>query len=161
MSQARCPRFGVLRLGTGNALAELVGASSLRHDGILDDVLRARAGEVAHTRTIDLVSVEGKLAPFAGLGLDGAVLNNYVEVKQTLGRTLGSGGLGYFLAVAGRAVPQQLLRKAAEVEVIANGRVHAIGPDGKAVGDPLGPGDVVYRGPARIVAEGRYFPPPR
>jgi diacylglycerol kinase family enzyme len=154
MSQPRCPRFGILRLGTGNALAELVGASRLQGDGVLDDVLRARAGEVAQTRTLDLISVDGKVAPFAGSGLDGAVLNDYVQVKQTMGRGLGTGGLGYFLAVASRSVPQQLIRKPAEVEIVSNGRAQAIGPDGRGIGDPIAAGEVLYQGPARLVSGG-------
>lgn len=67
------PRFGVLKLGTGNSVAALVKASSTRGDGILDDVLRARSGEVPGTRAIDLLLIDGKRAPFAGLGIDGQI----------------------------------------------------------------------------------------
>ncbi|MHB8878044.1 MAG: diacylglycerol/lipid kinase family protein, partial [Myxococcaceae bacterium] len=92
------PRFGVLKLGTGNSLASLLKASPLRGDGILDDVLRARAGEVPGYRRVDMLMVEGKRAPFAGLGLDGKVLNDYIWVKRNFGkglfRKLMSGGGG-------------------------------------------------------------------
>lgn len=158
MAPSRCPRFGLLRLGTGNALADLVGASPLRGDGILDDVLRARAGEIPSLRTLDLIACEGRSAPFAGVGIDGAVLNDYVWVKENFAqgrlRSVVSGGLGYFLAIAGRSVPTQLLKKPAEVTLVANGSAQRLGPDGRPVGDPVGPGAVLYRGPARIVAAG-------
>ncbi len=41
------PRFGVLKLGTGNSVASLVKASGTWGDGFVDDVLRARAGEAS------------------------------------------------------------------------------------------------------------------
>ena len=80
------PRFGVLKLGTGNSVATLVRSSSTRGDGILDDVLRARAGEVPGYRCLDMLMVEGKRAPFAGLGLDGKLLNDYIWMKHNVGK---------------------------------------------------------------------------
>src|SRR5580692_4483219 len=44
VGSTRLPRFGILRLGTGNALASHVGAASARGAGVLDDLLRVRAG---------------------------------------------------------------------------------------------------------------------
>src|SRR5688572_28236622 len=80
LPSTQAPRFGVLKLGTGNSLAAMVKSNA--GDGLLDDVLRARAGEVPGYRWVDLLEVEGKRAPFAGLGLDGALLNEYNWVKQ-------------------------------------------------------------------------------
>src|SRR5690606_39610143 len=52
------PRFGVLKLGTGNALAGMVGAAP--GVGIVDDVLRARAGQVPRGRRRDLPHSYGR-----------------------------------------------------------------------------------------------------
>ncbi|WP_373049622.1 diacylglycerol/lipid kinase family protein [Vulgatibacter sp.] len=149
------PRFGVLKLGTGNALAGMVGATA--GEGILDDVLRARAGEVPSVRRIDLITTDGRLTPFAGIGLDAAILNDYVAVKRKLGqgrlKRLGTGASGYALAVATRTLPHYLVhRKSPEVEVI-NGRGVAtlVGADGKPVKD-FGPGELLFRGPASMCA---------
>ena len=57
-----------------------MNASSTRGDGILNDVLRARTGEVPGYRPMDLLMVDGQRAPFAGLGVDGKVLNDYIWV---------------------------------------------------------------------------------
>lgn len=149
------PRFGVLKLGTGNALAGMVGATA--GEGILDDVLRARAGEVPSVRRIDLLCAEGRLTPFAGIGLDAAILNDYVAVKKCLGdgrfRRFGAGIPGYALAVATRTLPHYLRKpKAPEIEVI-NGNAPAtlLGAGGEPVRE-FAPGEVLYRGRASMCA---------
>ncbi|MFZ5469223.1 MAG: diacylglycerol/lipid kinase family protein [Myxococcota bacterium] len=160
-SVRRAPRFGVLRLGTGNSLASMLNASPLRGEGILDDVLRARAGEVPGYRRVDLLEVEGQRAPFAGLGLDGKVLNDYIWVKENLGRGplrhLLTGGRGYFTSVALRTVPHYLLHSTwVECEVVnGKGRVaYRLGPDGLPVGEPIEPGGTLFRGRLMMAAAG-------
>jgi diacylglycerol kinase family enzyme len=153
------PRFGVLKLGTGNSLANLSGASS-RRLGVVEDVLRARAGEIGRSQQLHLLTHEGKRAPFAGMGIDAAVLNDYVSVKDGLGsgkmRFAGVGGLGYFWAVVGKTIPALLMqRKAANVEIInQGGPAQQLGPDGKPVGRAIGTGEVIYKGPCRLAAAG-------
>lgn len=148
------PRFGVLRLGTGNALAGMVGAT--RGEGVLDDVLRARAGEVPSVRRIDLLSIEGRITPFAGVGLDAALLNDYVAVKKRYGKPLGrwaSGMPGYALAAATRTLPRHLRTKGVtEIEVVNGpGAAALLGPDGEPVRE-FGPGEVLFSGPAQMCA---------
>ena len=154
----RGPRFGVLKLGTGNALANLVGASSLSGDGIVDDVLRARANEVPGVMKLDLLLADGKRAPFAGVGLDAGVLNHYVETKHTLGKgpfkKLITGELGYIAAIGGKSVPHFLMqRKAPQLEVRARGAAYRIGPDGR-LGEPYKAGELLYAGPALMASVG-------
>ena len=75
-------------------------ASSTRADGFVDDVLRARAGEVPGYRSIDLLLIDGKRAPFAGLGMDGKILNDYNAVKNSFAQgplsKMMTGAAGYF-----------------------------------------------------------------
>src|SRR5690606_7213748 len=129
------PRFGVLKLGTGNALAGMVGAAP--GVGIVDDVLRARAGQVPSVRRIDLLLSKGRATPFAGVGLDAALLNDYVAVKRRMGegflKRWATGAPGYALAVASRTLPTYLRRRNnPEIEVV-NGKSSAVllGPDGR------------------------------
>ncbi len=149
------PRIGVLKLGTGNALAGMVGATS--GQGILDDVLRARAGEVPCVKRIDLIEAGGRATPFAGVGLDAAVLNDYGVVKRRLGdgpfKRLTSGAPGYAIAATTRTLPRYLVnRKNPEIEVV-NGRGLAtlLGPDGEPIREFM-PGEILYRGPAQMCA---------
>ncbi len=86
--RVRLPRFGVLKLGTGNALADFAGASA-RRVGVVEDILRARSGECSASRPLHLLVHEGKRAHFAGLGIDARLLNDYVSIKDRVG----SGGL--------------------------------------------------------------------
>ena len=146
------PRFGVLRLGTGNALAEFAGASG-RRLGVVEDILRTRSGEVSRARSLHLLHSEGKRAPFAGLGLDAAILNDFVAVKKGL---VGNGKAGYFWAVATRTIPAVLSERTVPmVEVVNTGSpAQQLDWTGKAVGREIRRGDVVYRGPCRIAAAG-------
>ena len=155
----RIPRIGVLKLGTGNAIAEFCG-SSARRVGVVEDILRARSGEVSQAREVHLLDCEGKLAPFAGLGIDAAVLNDYVRLKKGVDggmlRFAGAGGLGYFLSIVGRTIPGYFLQRGVpQVEVVNLGApARQLGPDGKPLGRDIGRGELIYRGPCRIAAAG-------
>lgn len=153
------PRIGVLKLGTGNSLASFSGASS-RRVGVVEDILRARSGEVSTARPLHLLSHEGKRAPFAGMGIDAAVLNDYQRVKEKLAGSklqfAGVGGLGYFWAVVGKTIPTVLTeRSVPNVEVVNLGSAaQRLGPDGKPLGRLIQHGEVIYRGPCRLAAAG-------
>lgn len=155
---ARAPRLGVLKLGTGNALAAFVRASDPAGDGFLRDVLRARAGEAPGTRPLDLIDVEGTWAPFAGLGMDGQLLNDYVWVKERLGRgplrELMTGPGGYLSAVALRTVPHYLLeptRVSCEVVNGPDAEAQRLGPDGRPV-KTYAPGATLFAGELTMAA---------
>jgi diacylglycerol kinase family enzyme len=146
----RAPRFGVLALGTGNAVAELVGADPRHH---VQDLSRFLAGEVRATRRVDLVTCEGRRTPFCGVGIDAAILNDYNWVKQQLAGTplqgLGLGAAGYGLAVALRSAPRQLLaRRPTYCEIVNTGRsAWRLDGEGRRVGPAIAPGELLYAGP--------------
>jgi diacylglycerol kinase family enzyme len=147
----RPPRFGLLALGTGNAVAELVGATPRRH---ARDLSRFLAGEFGGTRRIDLVSCEGRRTPFAGVGIDAAILNDYLWVRDQLAGTplqgLGLGLAGYGLAVALRSAPRTLLaRRPTYCEIFNTGReAWRLDGEGRRVGPVIGPGELLYAGPS-------------
>ena len=153
------PRLGVLKLGTGNSVATLVKASSPNNDGIVDDVLRARVGEVPSYRTIDLLKVDGKRAPFAGLGVDGKVLNDYIWVKENLAQGplswLMTGPGGYFTSVAFKTVPYYLTHSTAMMAEVVNGAgpAYRLGADGKPT-KVHQPGEVLFKGKLNLAAAG-------
>jgi len=150
------PRFGILRLGTGNALASLVGASPARGGGIINDLVRTRAGEIRSIFELDLIEAEGLRCPFAGLGADAHIINAYAAVKSRykwLGRYV-QGSLGYGIAVATRSFPHYLRRRRLpEIEVLNTGSTaFRIDSSGEPVGPAIEYGEVLYRGPALIAA---------
>ncbi len=157
----RAPRFGVLKLGTGNGLAALVGASSPRGGRMIEDVLRAKAGEATAVRRLDLLDIEGRRAPFAGLGVDGKLLNDFVWIRNRLAKGMFKGLLsgtgGYFSAVALKTLPHYLTHST-EVECeVLNGLAspaYRLAPDGSMLGEPIAPGAPIYRGRLMMAAAG-------
>ena len=155
MRQARpLPRVGVLRLGTGNAIGYYVGVEPPTERGLRTELARAAESE-SSTRELPLLRVDGKLAPFAGTGLDSQILDDYAATTRAidrmgLGRVLGS-GLRYTLAVGLRSVPRFMMRRLPQVEVVnVGGPAYAIGSDGRIDPVSLPRGTVLYRGPCTL-----------
>jgi diacylglycerol kinase family enzyme len=148
------PRFGLLKLGTGNALSWVVGASQAKGRGLAADVQRLR--EDAGSRAVRLVEVEGFLTPFAGFGIDAVVLHDYATVKSKLARTplerYASGAIGYALASVTRSIPSYFFRPVPHCRVVNEGaEAFRVGEKGGALGYPFARGEIIYEGPARIV----------
>src|SRR5262249_1499260 len=80
------PGVGILRLGTGNALADALGASSPTLDGLAHDFRRAR---VRSQKSLSLLEVDGKLTPFAGCGLDAQILDDFAKLGRAVDRVSG------------------------------------------------------------------------
>ncbi len=152
---ARPPRFGVLALGTGNAVAEMVGADPRRQ---VQDLARYVRGEVDRVRRLDLLTCEGRRTPFAGVGIDAAILNDYNwirgQLEDTPLRRLGLGVSGYGLAVALRSAPRFLKeRRAAYCEVVNAGRpAWRLDGRGVRIGRPVAHGELLYAGPCLLAA---------
>jgi diacylglycerol kinase family enzyme len=152
--QRELPRFGLLKLGTGNALAWVVGASKVKGRGLSADIQRLRSD--AGSRSVRLVEVEGFLTPFCGFGVDAVVLHDYAKVKSTLGKTplrrYAAGPLGYALASVTRSIPSYVLRPVPHCRVVNEGsEAYRVGGNGEIVGQPVARGEILYEGPARIV----------
>jgi diacylglycerol kinase family enzyme len=152
---ARLPRFGVLALGTGNAVAEMVGATPRRH---AQDLARYMRGEIGAFRRLDLLTCDGRRTPFAGVGIDAAVLNDYIWVKDRLAGTplekLGVGMTGYGLAVALRSAPRAILeRRPSYCEIVNVGRpAWRLDSSGARIGRPIAHGELLYAGPCMFAA---------
>ncbi len=151
---APAPRFGVLALGTGNAVAGMVGAGRP-----IEDLRRHLSGEVLPGRRLDLVSCEGRRTPFASAGLDAAVLNDYNWLRTRLGGRAGrltAGLRGYGLAIALRSAPRQVFqREPVYCEIVNTGApAWRLDPSGERVGRPLENGEMLYAGPCMVAAGG-------
>ncbi len=149
------PRFGLLKLGTGNALAWVVGASQAKGRGLAADIQRLR--EDAGSREVRLIEVEGFIAPFCGFGVDAVVLSDYQQVKSQLSKTplkpVAAGPLGYAVASVTRSIPSYFFRRVAHCRVINDGAdAYRMGAKGSVMGPPIPSGEIIYEGPARIAA---------
>lgn len=100
------PAIGVLRLGSGNAIADTVGASD---DVERDLQILARGGGV--WSQLPMMDVLGVRAPFVGIGIDAQVLEDHEEIGRVVDRVPGGkrfvgAGARYVLSVALRSVPR-------------------------------------------------------
>lgn len=149
------PRLGILRLGTGNALASWVGAR-----GIAEDLSAWHRGDAFCELTLRFCHAENELFPFAGLGWDAAVLNDYRWVKDKLrGTPLESKSQHlavYFASAFGRTVPRMATARDAPLATIEilDGEAWRVDRFGTCTGNKLHAGDVLYRGPAHMTAFG-------
>ncbi len=145
------PRFGLLKLGTGNALAWVLGAQK----GVVADLGRLR--REGGSRSLRLLEVEGMLAPFAGFGVDALALKHFNEVKAAFRKLPvlkkhGMGGLAYAVSIVGMTLPQVLVAPHHRVRIRNLGApASRLGIDGQPVGPPTPAGELLYDGPSRGV----------
>ncbi|MFT3927233.1 MAG: diacylglycerol kinase family protein [Myxococcales bacterium] len=150
------PRFGMLKLGTGNALAWVLGNQAGKgRPGVVSDLKRI-ATEGGRS-TLRLLDVEGSLTPFAGLGIDAICLEHYNETKRTLSlspltRPFATGPAAYMISTLGRSLPEFLLRSHPWVRIVNEGSPCVrLGPDDRPVSEHP-QGAILYDGPSRLVA---------
>lgn len=148
------PRFGILALGTGNAVAGLVGTTSSSY---LEDLRRFLRGGAPHSVRVDLVDCEGRHTPFAGIGADAALIHDYDWLKTRLRgtrlRALGHGPAGFGIAAALRTAPRHLLSRAPRCRIVnAGGAAWRLGPDGQPDGEPIPEGGLLFDGPCMMAA---------
>jgi diacylglycerol kinase family enzyme len=150
------PRFGLLKLGTGNALAWVLGSQAHpKQRGVVADLGRLRTE--GGSRALRLLEVEGTLTPFAGLGVDAICLEHYDTTRDWLSRTaltrpLATGKAAYLLATLTRSMPEFLLKPHPRVRIVNEGApVIVMGRADKPIAE-YGSGAVIYDGPSRLVA---------
>lgn len=147
------PRFGVLRLGTGNAVADYLGA------GHYDDDLR-RIDQVGQRR-VDLLQLsDGRRTTFGGFGWDAHILDNYDKLKNaaerfTLTRALFKTAAGYLIAGIGKSVPEFLIQRPRwKLRVINTGDFAWRLNDEGQILERYGRGATVYEGSVRMACFG-------
>jgi Diacylglycerol kinase catalytic domain len=148
------PAIGVLRLGSGNAFADAVGASA----DAASDLARLVRGE-GTWRTLPMIEVLGMRAPFVGLGLDAQLLEDHHVVGRRLDRVPGAkrflgGGARYALSVALRSIPRFARDNRARAVVTNLGAPAIEMARGGATGREVAAGEVLWQGACTLVAGG-------
>ena len=100
------PAIAILRLGSGNAIADTLGAT----DDVVDDLERLSRG-AGLRRSVPMLSVLGVRAPFVGMGVDALLLEDHQAIDRIVervpvARSLLGGASRYALSVALRSVPR-------------------------------------------------------
>ncbi|MBC7792605.1 MAG: hypothetical protein H7Z43_02770, partial [Clostridia bacterium] len=118
-----CPRFAFLKLGTGNAVGRLVGATHPTRDltKIVDYLPR-------RVQNIPLIREGDDRFFFAGIGYDSQLLNDYNWLKEhtrnPLLKPVMHSVAGYFAALFGRTIPRIIAERGKRVEA----RITTVGP---------------------------------
>jgi diacylglycerol kinase family enzyme len=145
------PAIGVLRLGSGNAVADALGASS----DPADDLQRMVRGDGAWRR-LALIDALGVRAPFVGLGVDAQLLEDHRAVGRVIDRVPGArrlgGGARYALSVALRSLPRFARGARAQAVVVNLGAPAIEMAKGGPTGREIATGGVVWRGACTLIA---------
>jgi len=143
------PRFGLLKLGTGNSLAWALGAGT-SGEGVIADLGRLSRHN-AH-RDFRLIEVQDLLTPFAGAGFDALGLKHFHEVRALL-RHLpfvgkrATGAVSYAISIPTRTIPELAIRPEMRVRIVNRGSdVMKLGRNGQPTGTPIPTGEVVFEG---------------
>ena len=120
------PRQGVLRLGTGNALARMLGAQKPE-----DDIKAILSGKNLKPLLVSMVeTADGQLTPFAGIGYDGELMNDFEAVKQIYFgghlRKFFSSFLGFTIAGLFKTLPRQAGKLPARVIIKSSAPAYRI-----------------------------------
>ncbi len=149
------PRLGILKLGTGNALASIMEAKHPRAD-----VHHIVAGGETAPSSLDLIRCDdGRMAPFAGMGIEGEILNDFVALNCRAANTFWApvckSVVGYFVAGAMRALPRYLRTPYAAIRVISNSPSYCVERlSGVDVEQEIPAGTLLYEGPAYFISIG-------
>ena len=151
IDREEAPPVGILRMGSGNAIATYLGTESATAK------LRAlRAGAPVAIHSMNMLEGERGMFPFAGIGWDAEILNDYEDFKDAVHETAlepyATGLSGYVASIATRTLPRVLQTKPVNMKVFNRGeRAYKIDDDGNIV-EEYGPGDVLYDGPVQTCA---------
>ena len=147
-SYSHCPRFAVLRLGTGNAIAYYLGSENPKENLLSLDR--------ATLHSLHLFAANGHRSTFGGFGWDARILQDYDNFKKHLGgnpitapimKTLA----GYFAVAFGRTIPQLMLKREVQQLRVTNQGAQAfqLSPDGTVINE-FGPGAVLFDGETQV-----------
>lgn len=148
------PRFGLLRLGTGNALAWALGAQGAKK-GVVADLARLR--REAGSRKLRLIEINGMRTPFAGMGIDATALQHFNDTKSVLKRVpvlnrYTTGALSYAVSISTRTLPSYLFRPHPRVRIVNEGATAFFLDEAGRPAAELGPGETLFEGPCRLMS---------
>ncbi|HVV84019.1 MAG TPA: diacylglycerol kinase family protein, partial [Kofleriaceae bacterium] len=152
---APLPALLPLRLGTGNAVHDVCGASPPTARGLARDLARA-ADPAEAPSPLRLLDVDGRLTQFAGVGLDADWQADYARViKRRFNDSrllpLARGAPGYVATAFGVTIPRLVRRPYIDVRIVAVGAALRLDARGRTAAE-LPDGAVLFEGPATLAA---------
>lgn len=153
MPLMRGPLVGLLPLGTGNALSNY-----FKIGNPYADVGRLASGAPLQVQPLRMMEWNGELFPFAGMGVDGAILNDYIDLKRLASGTplqpLCTGLSGYMISLWSRSIPRALNPRIPMPNMRvwnAGRRAYRVDGEGRRI-EAFEPGELMYEGRSLIAA---------
>ena len=153
--KAKLPAIGILRLGTGNAVAIYTNSGKK----IANDLKALLKGGSYKTDKIDFIKIDNRYFTFGGFGADALVLNDYDMMKKIPNKTVKyifAGLKGYFISGLAITLPKIILQNNQNyVEIYANSNsVYKVSMSKGYTDMKIKKGDLIYKGPFTSVAMG-------
>lgn len=152
LARVSFPEFGILKLGTGNSLAPILGIKR----GLRPLRWLARGQEFA-TRRVNVIESDDRCFLFCGVGWDAQILNDYLWLKERSSLRFLAHRLqnvfGYIAAILLRTIPKVVLggkRASATVRNLGD-RLYRIRRDGGLDAVDCPAGEVFYDGPCHAM----------
>lgn len=145
LTRATAPPIGVLRMGTGNALA-----TYLERGQILDDLRALAGGAQVMLYHTPMITTKQGIVPFAGFGWDATILNDYdafkASVRETALENVATGLRGYTASILTRSIPGAIVNTRKTARITTHAPAVRIHPKTGEVLDEYLAGDVIYEG---------------
>lgn len=151
LDRDEAPPVGVLRMGSGNAIATYLGQPEARQK-----LKELRSGASLAVHSLHMLRGSGALFPFAGIGWDAELLNDYEAFKEMVRDTAfepyATGLTGYIAAAVSRTLPRVLQKTPVHMTIENRGEAaYRIDSDGEVL-ETYGPGDILYDGEIQTCA---------
>lgn len=145
LAREDAPPVGVLRMGTGNAIA-----TYLECRDVVDDLRALSGGSPIVVYDVHMVGTSEGFVPFAGFGWDATILNDYDGFKESVRETalenIATGLGGYAASILTRSIPSALGSERKQARIVSNGHAMRIHPETGEVLDEYFDGDLMYEG---------------
>ncbi len=148
------PRFGFLRLGTGNGIGQVVGAKNALKD--LRTIVDYAPGR---THELPLIQSDGQFFFFGGMGYDSILLNDYNYLKERthhpILKSVMHGLSGYMVALMARTLPKVLFSSPKiDGRITTQSKAYYIDPRRGDAAVELEPGATLFEGAATTISAG-------
>lgn len=145
------PPVGVLRMGTGNALATYLECRE-----VVEDLRAISGGSPLVVYDVSMVQTDDALYPFVGFGYDAQILNDYDSFKDSVRETVlenyATGLGGYAASILSRSIPTALRSSKKTARITTMGPAVKIEQESGETVEEYEAGDVIFEGRIDVIA---------
>lgn len=150
------PKFGLLKLGTGNGWAGYLGYPSKVRP--IWAIRRNHDISEMNFENFNLIESEKRVFHFGGFGVDGLIINDYLSIKKHFTKGffwwLANSLFGYLFAITMRTIPTAVFKGIecrAKIINDSDDPIYKITVKGGAKELPVGRGETIFEGLTKII----------